>query len=436
MQYHAASLLNEGHTVTLIGYDGEDLIPTLSAPKENFNIVRFSVPAPQGLRKVLPIYLLVRILLLFAYVCRALFWSIKNSEVDIVLVQNPPAMPLLLVSHLYCMWSGLFKSHRAALIIDWHNLGYTMLGNKSFSKVARVYERLMAPCATAHLCVTAAMKSFLESNFQIQGDKITVLHDCPPIMFKPLPTTDQDEFMSRMHENLCVACPKSWFQNLNSNRQSLFTEIDNDGECISRPGRPALVTSSTSWTADEDFAPLVDALVGLDQRISQCGSSLKILVVVTGKGPQKTFYEVQISKLKLVNVAIQTMWLEPVDYPRLLACADLGVSLHTSTSGIDLPMKVLDLFGCGVPVCARNFECLSELVQDDVNGRLFATSSELEEHLWSLLSPLDPNASCPPHSFGDLTRYSQALQGRRRWSDNWKEHALPVLTSAASSNLR
>jgi beta-1,4-mannosyltransferase len=209
---------------------------------------------------------------------------------------------------------------------------------------------------------------------------------------------------------------------------TLLTEhIRSRGEHRVRRGRPALVTSSTSWTPDEDFGVLLSALLGLDAKIESETSSLRVLVVVTGKGPQKREYEERMSHLRLRNVAVQTLWLEPADYPKLLACADVGVSLHTSTSGLDLPMKVLDLFGCEVPVCALSFACLSELVEDGTNGRVFESAGGLRDLLWELLSPLASEPSAPAHGFGPLATYSANLKGMPRWDDQWKENALPFL---------
>lgn len=66
----------------------------------------------------------------------------------------------------------------------------------------------------------------------------------------------------------------------------------------------------------------------------------RLLILVTGKGPQREQYVERMRGLDLRRVAFRTLWLESADYPRLLGSCDLGVSLHTSSSGYDLPMKV------------------------------------------------------------------------------------------------
>jgi beta-1,4-mannosyltransferase len=154
-----------------------------------------------------------------------------------------------------------------------------------------------------------------------------------------------------------------------------------DGTLRYRDERIQLVVSSTSWTEDEDFQILLDAILqyesnARDQPISQYP---RLLFVITGKGPLKSYYEEKISKLALNRTRIITVWLEAVDYPLLLGTADLGVSLHKSTSGMDLPMKVVDMYGSGLPVCAVSFDCLDELVHHGVNGMVFNSSSELAD---------------------------------------------------------
>ena len=100
---------------------------------------------------------------------------------------------------------------------------------------------------------------------------------------------------------------------------------------------------------------------------------------VTGKGPLREMYMRKARSMQDREgdswkwVHIISTWLEPGDYPLLLGkllltsrhssvepaldtgSADLGISLHSSSSALDLPMKIVDMFGCGVPVCALDF---------------------------------------------------------------------------------
>ncbi|KAJ2551815.1 mannosyltransferase, partial [Coemansia sp. RSA 1933] len=145
---------------------------------------------------------------------------------------------------------------------------------------------------------------------------------------------------------------------------TLLTQQHTDGTIEMRKDRPMFIVSSTSWTADEDFSILLDALARYDKVATHpednaSSSSTKRLprlaVLITGKGPLRAFYENEIRKMGLLRVHVATAWLSAEDYPLVLGSADLGVSLHTSSSGLDLPMKVVDMLGCGTPVCSYAF---------------------------------------------------------------------------------
>lgn len=150
-----------------------------------------------------------------------------------------------------------------------------------------------------------------------------------------------------------------------------------------RFGRPALVVSCTSWTDDEDISILLDAVSIYDAEIDS-GKRTKLpdlCLCITGKGPNLRFYRELIARMKLRHVHIYTLWLEIEDYPRLLGSADIGVSLHFSSSKLDLPMKVVDMFGCGLPVCSLYYDTIKELIEPSKTGILFENAEELATQL-------------------------------------------------------
>lgn len=111
---------------------------------------------------------------------------------------------------------------------------------------------------------------------------------------------------------------KNLVNSINPHRTLLTTEEQSVGSPQFILDRPAILISSTSWTKDEDFSILLDALVLYDQR-SQNRTDLPFLIaIITGKGPLKSFYEEQIAALSLRKVRICTKWLESADYPLLL----------------------------------------------------------------------------------------------------------------------
>jgi hypothetical protein len=242
-------------------------------------------------------------------------------------------------------------------------------------------------------------------------------------------------------------------------QRTLFTERLADGRVARRADPPALSVSATIRTEDEDFGVLLDALVALDAAAGAHGSRLpRFVVVVTGKGPQRAHYEARMAALALRRVRVSTAWLEAADYPLLLGAADLGVCLHTSSSGLDLPMKVVDMFGAGLPVCAVGFRCLGELVRDGENGLVFADAAQLAAQVARLFdgfgaageagaagtagaarrraganTSADAGANAAGAEAGEapgaeLARLRAGVRAfqRVRWHDNWLAHAAPI----------
>merc|ERR1719228_1511240 len=238
------------------------------------------------------------------------------------------------------------------------------------------------------------MSRDLASNWGVQA---RVLYDRPPEKFRPISLEEKQELFTKLSEDY----PE-------------FSDVDKN---------TGVLVSSTSWTEDEDFGILLDALVTYEQYILEDEQDTKLsdlLVVITGKGPQKQFYLEKVAKLNLKHIKIVTPWLESEDYPTMLASADLGVCLHTSSSGLDLPMKVVDMFGCGLPVAAIQFEALGELVIDGENGRVFEDSIELSEIIKDWFDHSSDKEDC--RIFRDNLRKFNSFG----WTENWNNVALNV----------
>ena len=148
-----------------------------------------------------------------------------------------------------------------------------------------------------------------------------------------------------------------------------------------------------------------------------------IVVIVTGKGPLRNMYEQRIKQLSLKRIHIRTLWLAASDYPLLVGAADLGVCLHFSTSGLDLPMKVVDMFGAGTPVAAIKYSCLHELVKHDYNGYVFTSSEELSKQLLTMFQGFPNNPFL--HENNRLQEGVKTFQNIR-WQDNWDKYAASI----------
>ena len=187
----------------------------------------------------------------------------------------------------------------------------------------------------------------------------------------------------------------------------------------------ALIVTATSWTADEDFALLLDALAKYDRWLQSVPGDQNFRVVVPdhGRGPLREAYERRFADAGFTHIGVHTRWLEAEDYPKVLASADLGVCVHRSSSGLNLPMKVLDMFGAGIPVCALDYgPCLEELVTKDVNGLLFQTSEELEAQLRVLFEGGAPS----PHL--ETLRAGALAAGRSSWEEAWRLGVWPLFS--------
>jgi beta-1,4-mannosyltransferase len=378
MEYHAEALAASAADVDVVAYAGEP--PTrLTDDRSRITMYLLSSGRAQNVPRILYIpYAMARVLVQTWQLMSLLL--VHTRKPDVILVQTPPAIPTLAVAVVAA------RVRRARLVIDWHNFGYSMLELRLGRRhpavaLARACERRLARRAHAHLCVSHAMKHALESDWGLSA--VTVLHDRPHHRFTPMTADERARA-----------------------RRAFGVEA---GE--------ALVVSATSWTADEDFDLLREALARYD------GGSpgARLHVIVSGRGPLRERFERALPVFK--HVRVRTAWLAADEYPRLLAAADLGVCLHRSASGLDLPMKIADMHGAGLPVAALDYgPCLREQVRDGEDGVLFTSADTLARQLLALFEGF-------PRDSARLDRLREGVTATRGldWRQQWDRVARAVI---------
>jgi beta-1,4-mannosyltransferase len=295
----------------------------------------------------------VRMTLLFSTLMARLIRLRPGS----ILVQNPPSFPTLAAS-----WIAA-KAVGARLIVDWHNYGFTILGlrlgrSHFMVKLARWYEFAAGRRADGHLCVSEAMREDLKKRAGIEA---RTLYDRP------------------------VAAPRA-----------------------EKRGVGMVVVCPLGWTEDDDVALLLDGLAMI-----QAASPMEIYL--TGDGPGRKTWKGRIEGFSRPGIVIRSGDLPEAEYRSLLRRATVGVSVHRSSSGLDLAMKVVDLFAACVPVAALDYGgTLREQIEDGVTGFLFRDAAEL--------AGLFEQAQGRPAVL-DFMRRAIEIRATETWGEAWQREA-------------
>lgn len=394
MQMHALALARSGVQVRLVGCPGTPVFPAVEVhPRIS---VRFIGGRRQAAGQRTNWFLLRAMLRAGAQAMRLLGALLfPGARPDIILVQNPPSIPTLVIA------LAAARIRRARLVIDWHNFGWAMLGLKigdghPIVRLARRYEWNIGRRAELHFCVSKAMAAALLAEGAVE--RAIVLCDAPPEILPPTTFSQRRKGLMRFAHQLDLA----------------------DVLLVS-PNIPVLV-SGTSWSLDEDFAVLLEAIESYDQAADEA-SLPPLAIVITGRGPLRAEFEQMAAGLELMHVHLRTAWLSEPDYRLLLAAADLGLSFHRSASGVDLAMKVADMQGAGLPVCALDYgPCLGEQIQHGENGLVFPDGAALAKQLATLLTGF-PAATAELENLRAGVRKTHSIT----WEENWRRVAKSVI---------
>jgi beta-1,4-mannosyltransferase len=340
---------------------------------------------------------------------RLLWTLLRLPRPDVVVVQIPPAGSALAAACLTARLRG------ARLILDWHNLAHSApavtLGDAHRRvKALRRSERRWAKRAHANVAASQALADWLARELRVHASVVLDRPDAGVV------SAGEAERMAAREEI---------------------------GRAVSLEVSEApLVVAPVRWSPGEDLDLLIEALERAERRLSagsgpeasgggadavrapSRGPGPALAVLLIGRrGPSPADFMRRIARRQWAAVAVRTVELEPGNFARAMAAADLGLCLHQSTSGLDLPSTLADFRGAGVPVAIYDYApVVGEAITDGREGVVFRDAGELASLLVGLASPpTDPGSA--------LARARRWLSDHpaERWDDVWARSAEPVV---------
>lgn len=391
---HAFPNLNE---ISLIGFNGGDLRDDISSnPKIKVHYIPTTL---NNKLKKLPrsLFILSAFLRIIIQLFSLFYILLTIPKPKFLILQNPPGIPSMFI----CYVASFIR--RFKFVIDWHNYGYTILEvnkrNKLICKVAYIYEKIFSKTSNMNFCVSKAMQRDLKERFGISA---ICLPDRPV---------------------------KGLFKFINDNEANdMYVKYKNElGDLIvkDKQDKPITMISSTSWTPDEDFNMLLNCFIKVEKMLQGKEGLKKVLFLITGRGPMKEEFMLKVKEAKLQIFNVKSIWLDSDDYPKLLSRVDLGVSLHYSSSGIDLPMKVVDMFSACLPAAAIYFPTIGELVKEEENGFLFKNEEDLGKLLVNVIEEFSFKGH---HEKIDMYRKNlKKALNENDWTTQWLNNVKPEI---------
>jgi len=313
---------------------------------------------------------------------------------QLILARNPPPAAARSVTAAIARVTG------ARLVFDWHDRWHHRGDDRAAAQRGRATrrERGWARQAHAHLASSRAMAAWLQRAYGVEA---AVLYDRPPAWMVRADLAATAELWRRLARDLSLG-----------------------------PRRVPIAVCPTGWGPHDDFDLLLDALERAERRLVAGAASRGVpstapdlAVLITGRGPLREAVEARLARRAFSRVAVRTTWLEPLEYIALLGMADLGICLHQSASGLDLPGALAEFRGVGLPVYVCDYApVLNEVVETGRQGVTFRDAADLAAALVTLAS-------------GDLSAAPMLVAARAwlaanpadRWEPHWQDVAAPLL---------